>query len=320
VPPGAINPQTRLVLANAIYFKGGWTYTFAESNTTVQPFYLSSTSQVDVPLMHQPLDAPGSPAFMYMQTPDLQALELPYGSNQLSMLLLLPTRIDGLPQLEEQLSPAFLSNVLAHMIAQSIEIFLPKFTSDSSFDLTSVLPQMGASDAFTPAVADFSGMDGMRDLFLSFVFHKAWVQVNEAGAEAAAATAGGASTSGRVAAPSPFFADHPFLFFIRDTHNGNLLFMGRLVNPSQSPPTPVTVPQLTLSRSGNSLIVSWPHPFTPWTLQQSPDLTGANWATVVSRGALLAGLPFIGLGTDGTNNLIPIWAPTGNLFFRLTLK
>jgi serpin B len=319
VPPGAINPLTRLVLANAIYFKGAWTYTFAETNTSIEPFYVSSTSQVDVPLMHQPI-IDGGPLFKYMQTPDFQALELPYGSNQLSMLLLLPTRIDGLPQLEEQLSPSFLSNVLIHMAPQPIEILLPRFTNDLFLDLTTVLAQMGASDAFAPGVADFSGMDGMRDLNLSFVFHKAWVQINEAGTEAAAATVGGAGTSAYIPPPPPFVADHPFLFFIRDTQHGNLFFMGRMANPSQAPTGPVTAPNLVLSRAGGLLMISWPHPFTPWTLQQSPDLNGTNWMPVASRGVLLTGPPFIALTTDSTNNSVRVPAPAGNVFFRLTLQ
>jgi serpin B len=237
VPVGAINADTRVVLANAVYFQGTWTYSFEETNTSVQPFYLSSTNQVEAPLMHQPLAGLGQVgrAFNYMQTDEFQALELPYGTNQISMLLLLPARIDGLEQLERQLSPSLLSNVLPQMAPQEIEIFLPRFTNDSSFDLRTTLTEMGVSDAFAPGAADFSGMDGMRDLFLSFLFHKAWVQVNEAGTEAAAATAGGGATSGRSPNPPPFRADHPFVFFIRDTQTGNLLFIGRLTSPTQSP-------------------------------------------------------------------------------------
>ncbi len=322
VPPGDINSRTRVVLANAIYFNGSWTYAFAETNTSIQPFYVSSTNQVEVPLMHQPLvdlyPAQHGRAFNYMQTADFQALELPYGSNQLSMVLLLPTRIDGLAQLEQQLSPGFVSNVLARMYPEEVEIFLPRFTNDSSFNLTTTLSQMGMPDAFTPGLADFSGMDGMNDLFLSFVLHKAWVQVDEAGTEAAAATVGGATTSGFSPGPPPFRADHPFVFLIRDTQTGNLLFLGRVTNPSKSPANPVPVPGLTFRRPGNILTVSWPYPSTPWTLQQSPDLSGSNWTSVASRGALLTQLPFSSISADGTNNnFIQMLAPAGNLFFRL---
>ncbi len=320
VPPGAIDAATRMVLANAIYFKGAWTYTFAETNTSVQPFYLSSTNQVEVPLMHQPSVVPGIvvPEFNYVQTADFQALELPYGSNQLSMTILLPTRIDGLDQLERQLSPSFLSNVLAHLVPRNIDIYLPRFTNESSFSLSSTLSQMGMPDAFSPGVADFSGMDGMHDLFLSFVVHKAWCQVDEAGTEAAAATATGVATSSSGPPPPPFRADHPFVFFIRDTQTGSLLFIGRLANPGSSPGTPVSVPQLSLTRVGNLLSLSWPYPSTPWTLQQSPNLSGTNWTPVAARGAIISGWPFAQVPSDGTNNVLSLFPPAGNLFFRLS--
>ena len=206
VPPGAINADTLAVLANAIYFLGKWTTSFAETNTSTQPFYLSSTSFVEAPLMHQPLgvDGNGNPlTFNYMDnwhwsgglfggyiipTNGFQALELPYGSNQLSMVILLPSQIDGLGQLEQQLSPSFLSNVLSQMVPQPVEIYLPRFTLESSFKLNVTLAAMGMPDAFTPGVADFSGIDGNTDLYVNFVLHKAWGQVNESGTEAAAAT------------------------------------------------------------------------------------------------------------------------------------
>jgi hypothetical protein len=173
------------------------------------------------------------------------------------------------------------------------------------------------TDAFVPGGADFSGMDGMRDLFLSFVVHKTWVQVDETGTEAAAATAGGATTSVPVTKPPPFRADHPFLYFIRDTQTGSLLFMGRLANPNQSVPTLVPMPKLALTPRGNLLNVSWPYPSTPWTLQQSPDLSGTNWTTVASRGALLVGRPFTTISNDGTNNVLPVFPLPGKSFFRL---
>src|SRR5262249_13225399 len=141
VPPGAINAYTRLVLANAIYFLGAWTTAFAKTNTSTQPFYLASNNVVQVPLMHLPLgvDGTGHPlGFNYMQnypsspggsppvtpTNGFQALELPYGSNQLSMVILLPSHPDGLGQLEHQLSPSFLSNVLSQLRMQRVEIYL----------------------------------------------------------------------------------------------------------------------------------------------------------------------------------------------------
>jgi serine protease inhibitor len=257
LPPGSINSATRLVLANAIYFLGTWTYSFEITNTTTQPFYLSSTNVEEVPLMHQPL---GSTKFNYMATTNFQAIELPYGTNQDAMVILLPSQIDGYEQLEQQLSPAFLSGVLAQMSMIPIEIFLPRFTLESSFNLSDTLTEMGMPDAFTPQVADFSGMDGMNDLFLSIVLHKAWGEVNEAGTQAAAATVTGVSSAVYGPPLTPVFrADHPFIFFIYDTQSGSLLFMGRLVDPGQAAAAnAVPSPRLVLTVSAPNVILTWP--------------------------------------------------------------
>ena len=229
LPAGSLDAMTRLVLANAMYFKGAWTASFEETNTVTNTFYVSSTGQAEAPLMHQP-----EVGVNYMETSDFQAVELPYGSNQLaSMVILLPRQVDGCAQLEAQLSPAFVSSTLASMAKQNVEIFLPRFTLASSFELSGTLAGMGMPAAFTPGVADFSGIDWTTSLFISRVFHKAWAEVNEAGTEAAAATV--VVLKGVVVLlPVLFRADHPFLFFIRDTQSGSLLFLGRLADPSQA--------------------------------------------------------------------------------------
>jgi serpin B len=322
VPHGLINASTRLVLANAIYFLGAWTTPFEETNTTTQPFHLSGTTFVEAPLMHQPflVDGNGKPiTFNYMDnwwwgdvyiipTNGFQALELPYGNNQLpygnnplSMVILLPSQVDGLGQLEQQLSPAFLSNVVGQMRPQPVEIFLPRFTLESKFDLANTLAAMGMPDAFTPGVADFSGIDGNTDLCISVVLHKAWGQVNEAGTQAAAATV----VVGRGAAlplPPVFRADHPFLFLIRDTQTGSVLFLGRLTNPipSANPATPA----LTVTPSAGGLTISWPSSLAGLILRQSSDL--AHWTA--------SG----GVSNDGTNKSVTITASQSrSLFFRL---
>jgi serpin B len=228
--PGTLDHLTRLVLANAIYFKGLWTIPFAPTNTSTQPFHVSNTNQVSVALMHQPVDVVN-----YLDAGQFQAVELPYGSNQVSMLILLPREVDGLPQLEQQLSPDFLSAVLAGMLQRDVEIFLPRFTLESSFSLNDALAEMGMPDAFRPIVADFSGIDGATDLYITHVLHKAWAEVNEQGTEAAAATVVSIGTTA-VLSPAVFRADHPFIFFIRDTQSGSLLFIGRLSEPSQAAP------------------------------------------------------------------------------------
>ena len=306
LPPGSIDANTRLVLANAIYFLGAWTASFEETNTVTSPFYVSSTAQVQAPLMHQP-----EVGVNYMETSDFQAVELPYGSNQLaSMVILLPWQLDGCGQLEQQLSPAFLSSTLAGMLERDVELFLPRFTLESSFELTKTLAVMGMPDAFTPGAADFSGIDGTSDLFITFVTHKAWGEVNEAGTEAAAATVVGVGVNAGGPPPPPpvFRADHPFIFLIRDTQSGSLLFLGRLANPSPSA-TPAPMPQLTITRSGNGLNISWPYSdsSTDWTVEQNADLSTTNWTPTSGS-----------FSNDGTNNFMTITPPAGNLIFRLS--
>jgi len=299
--PGMVNLYTRLVLANAIYFLGVWSTSFEATNTSTQPFYLSSTTQVDAPLMHQPVS---QVKFNYMDTSDFQAIELPYGSNQLSMVILLPRQVDGLGRLEQELAPALLSSVLAQMTERQVEVFLPRFTLDYKSELTDTLTVMGMPDAFDWRVADFSGMDGMLDLYVTFIVHKAWAEVNEAGTEAAAATVVGIGITAVPGPPPIFRADHPFIFFIRDAQTGSVLFLGRLVNPNPSA-TPALMPQLTGTRSGNMLTISWVSS-TNWTLQQSPDL--ANWTG--SSGSTSG---------EGTNNSITLTpSPSGSMFFRLS--
>jgi serpin B len=227
LPPGSLDAATRLVLANAIYFKGVWAKQFAKSQTSTQPFHRSAASQVDVPLMHHLDDV------RYMENDDFQAVELPYQGEELSMVVLLPRQVDGCGGLENRLTPALLSSSLGQMKQQKVEIFLPRFKLESGFDLNDTLAGMGMPDVFGPK-ADFSGMDGTRLLYISGVFHKAWGEVNEEGTEAAAATVTTMRSLALVRpVPHPVFrADHPFLFFIRDTRSGSLLFVGRLAEPA----------------------------------------------------------------------------------------
>ena len=227
LPPGSVDGMTRLVLANAIYFKGTWAVPFRASETRPQPFHVSPSSQVQAPMMHH------TERVRYMEDDALQAVELPYSGNGLSMMVLLPRRMDGCSELESRLTPALVANSLAQMKQQKVEIFLPRFKQESAFELNAALAKMGMPDAFGPS-ADFSGMDGTRQLYISGIFHKAWVEVNEEGTEAAAATATTvtALSIARPLAPPPVFrADHPFIFLIRDTRSGSLLFLGRLAQP-----------------------------------------------------------------------------------------
>ena len=165
----------------------------------------------------------------------MQLLELPYVGDDLSMVVLLPRAIDGLASLEGLLNEPTLDRWLAQARNQKVNVFLPKFKLTAQFSLAQTLAGMGMTEAFSPS-ADFSGMDGARDLCISAVVHKAFVDVNEEGTEAAAAT-GTMMRSMAVIRPLPipvFRADHPFLFLIRDTHSGSILFLGRVVDPSRA--------------------------------------------------------------------------------------
>jgi serpin B len=230
LPPGSLTALTRLVLANAIYFKGAWANRFEKAQTSPQPFHRSRASQIQAPLMHH------FDTVKYMENRDFQAVELPYRGSDLSMIVLLPRQVEGCGQLESRLTPALLSGLAAQLEPQRVEIFLPRFTLESGFDLSNTLGKMGMPDAFGPK-ADFSGMDGTRFLFISGVFHKAWGEVKEEGTEAAAATAAAVVTFSaaiRPPAPAPVFrADHPFLFLIHESRSGSILFLGRLADPTK---------------------------------------------------------------------------------------
>jgi serpin B len=227
LPPGSLDDLTRLVLANAIYFKGAWATPFKEAETSPQPFHISMGNQADVPFMRQ------VNSVKCVGTAELRAVSLPYVGNVLSMVILLPRQIDGLGELEKQLTPALLDGLFAVMKPQRLRIELPKFKVESETKLNDTLAEMGMPDAFNLRKADFSGINGRRrDLFISGVFHKAWVEVSEEGTEAAAATVVAMPMGARPAPPVIFRADHPFIFLIRDNHSGSVLFMGRLGNPA----------------------------------------------------------------------------------------
>ena len=227
IAPGVLNQATRLVLANAIYFKGAWAVPFQKNATRPQPFHVSATRQLDAPFMTH-VDTVN-----YVEDEDMQGIELPYEGAELSMVILLPRAVDGCSKLEGLLQPLSLNSWLARMQKQKVQIFIPGFKLESGFSLQGVLASMGMPDAFSPN-ADFSGIDGGRGLFISSVAHKAWVEVNEEGTEAAAATTTVISQRAYQKPPPPppvFRADHPFLFLIRDTRSGSVLFLGRLVEP-----------------------------------------------------------------------------------------
>ena len=224
IPAGAIDANTRLVLTNAIYFKGNWETQFKKEATVTGPFAVTADKKVDVPLMSR------KGMYRYGKTPQMQLLELPYVKDELAMVVLLPTKVDGLADLENTLTLEQFNGALAKMHRMEVKVTLPKFKLTSQFGLADQLKKLGMPLAFNPGAADFSGMTSQEKLFISAVIHKAFVDVNEEGTEAAAATGVMMNTMAMIQEPE-FTADHPFLFLIRDVRSGALLFMGRLAEP-----------------------------------------------------------------------------------------
>ena len=226
IPPGVLDSLTRLVLTNAIYFKGDWATEFDKEKTRTAPFYITKEKTNQAPLMYQ------QKAFKFAQTEDLQILELPYKGDDLSMIVLLPKEIDGLAELEKSLTAKKLNEYREKLRKQAIRVFLPRFKMTSQFSLAQQLAQMGMPLPFSMK-ADFSGIDGTRQLFLSAVIHKAFVEVNEQGTEAAAATGAVVSMKSAISQEPVFRADHPFMFLIQDNRTAAILFMGHLTNPTE---------------------------------------------------------------------------------------
>jgi serpin B len=228
IPAGAIDALTRLVLTNAVYFKGDWTNPFDKKSTKEEDFSVSAQEKVKAPLMQQ------KASLGYAEEETFQALEMPYAGGDLAMVVLLPKKVDGLPDLEKLLSVDKLAAALANLRTREVVAYVPKFKLETSFNLNKTLTALGIEQAFSDK-ADFSGINGQRDLSISAVVHKAFVDVNEEGTEAAAATGMVMkTTAARIPTPPPVFrADHPFLFCIRDTATGSILFLGRCANPIQ---------------------------------------------------------------------------------------
>jgi serine protease inhibitor/ankyrin repeat protein len=224
-----LNEITRLVLVNAIYFRGNWEYPFDPRETKDAPFYVTPKKPVQIPMMRQ------TERVRYAEVKSLHILELPYRGEDLSMLVLLPREIDGLEQLEDSLSTENLEFWRQRLEARGLIIFLPKFQMTSSFDLKETLKAMGMVDPFTFPGANFAGFDGdPRWFFIGEVVHKAFVDVNEEGTEAAAATAVVMGYGGVPAPPPTFRADRPFLFLIQENRTGSILFIGRVTDPTKS--------------------------------------------------------------------------------------
>ena len=228
IPPGMLSSDTRLVLVNAIYFKGLWLQPFLKEETFPGTFCVAANQKVQVQMMRQEAH------FKFFESEELgcQILEMPYIGGKMSMVIFLPVETDGLVSLEGKIAYDNFEKSLSTLDSsrpEEMEVFLPKFKLTQQFSLNDVLSKMGASEMFIAGKADFSGISA-DSLYVSQVVHKAFIEVNEEGTEAAAATGIGVNA---LSLKPMFNVDHPFLFFIRHSDTGAILFMGRLLKPSE---------------------------------------------------------------------------------------
>ncbi|XP_062376749.1 leukocyte elastase inhibitor-like isoform X2 [Sardina pilchardus] len=231
--PGVLDEDTRLVLVNAIYFKGNWDKQFKSTQTKEVQFKLNKNESKPVQMMHQKAKFP----FTYIPDVNCQILELPYVGKDLSMLIMLPNEMEdnttGLEKLEKMLTYENFAEWTKPDMMDTVEVQvgLPKFKLEEMYDLKEILVSMGMTEAFDASSCDFSGMSPCNDLYLSKVVHKSFVEVNEEGTEAAGATAAVMMMRCAMLPPERFMADHPFLFFIRHNPTQSVLFYGRYSSP-----------------------------------------------------------------------------------------
>jgi serpin B len=224
LPQGAVDTLTRLILTNAIYFNASWMHPFEEKNTSDGTFYTLDSGEVTAPMMKQ------TERFGYAEGEGYQAVELPYVGDEMSMVNMLPAA-ERFDQFESSLDAERVRAITEQIERQNVTLTMPKFEFESKFGLADTLAGMGMSDAFSPEEADFSGIDGAENLFITDVVHKAFVSVDEAGTEAAAATGVVMGVTSAPAEPVEVTVDHPFIFLIRDVETGAILFVGRVLNP-----------------------------------------------------------------------------------------
>lgn len=218
---GSISPLTRLVLTNAIYFKGDWATKFKPADTKPGPFQVTPDTTINVPMMNQ------NGNFLFVETDAVKLLQMPYVGGDLSMVVLLPKT--SMAEFGSKLDVTQLEKLLSAARMREVDVSLPKFKFEAEYQLKDLLMGMGMIDAFTNS-ADFSGINGRQDLLITKVIHKAIIEVNEEGSEAAAATAVVIGLKSVMNKPE-FKADRPFLFLIRHNATGSILFFGRVSKP-----------------------------------------------------------------------------------------
>ena len=224
--PGSTDELTRMVITNAVYFKGKWGLQFDSQNTIDMPFWIDRENSLMIPMMKE-----AAAMYNYADTGDLQALELNYLGGDISMVVLLPKEIEGLESIEKSMNKVKLDSIKDSMSRQPLTVQFPKFEFETEYNLIKPLESLGLKDAFDRDNADFQGITD-EQVYLEQAAHKAFVNVNEEGTEAAAITAlVFRATSGPPEPIAEFVADHPFMFVIQEKETGEILFIGRLANP-----------------------------------------------------------------------------------------
>jgi serpin B len=222
LPPGSVDGETAMVLTNAVYFKAAWKYGFSEEATQNAAFTLLDGSQVTVSMMYRLAE------FNFAEGPGVKAVELPYAGDGMSMVILLP-EAGGFPSFVHSLDAQTLAGLLGELQPTGVALRMPRFTFSSESEVRDALTKLGMVEAF--GEADFSGMDGTKELFIDEVYHEAFVAVDEEGTEAAAATAVVVARKASHA-EQEVTVDRPFVFLIRDIETGGVLFLGHVVNPA----------------------------------------------------------------------------------------
>jgi len=226
--PGTINGDTRVVLTNTIYFIASWVNEFDEMNTRDESFTLLDGSTVQVPTMMT------NDQYLYDAGDGYQMIALPYNGYQVSMFVILPEE-GSFEQFESLLTTDKFNEMSESLTSETVDLYMPKFHAESSFSVNDMLASLGMTDAFDPSLADFSGISGSRDLSISNVIHKAVIDLDEEGTEAAAATAVIMELTSAMPVDEPIELrlDSPFIYAIVNPESGSILFMGRMLNPQE---------------------------------------------------------------------------------------
>ncbi len=236
IEPGQIPSAAVLLCANAVYFKGKWESLFREWDTKDEPFELAGGEEVDVPLMQQ------GGVFGYVETDDLQILQMPYAGADFAMVVLLPSKASSIAELEARLTVENLEAWLDALRGTSVLAYMPRFSIDSTFDLIPPFQAMGIVDAFISGRCDLSGICAGVER-VARVSQRALVEVDEEGTVAVAITdwipiGSDGGGDGEIPPPPPVFrADHPFIFLITDTRTRGILFLGRVMDPREGTPS-----------------------------------------------------------------------------------